>query len=115
MKKVLFILFSLILVASCTSNLPKQFTALADKVEKNGEKFSAEQWEKANAQFDKLVEQFNQNVDKFNADQKKEVNSAIGRFQAAQLKAGLSEAGHAIEDAIEEAKGFFEGLGAGEE
>lgn len=111
MKKILFLLCALVLMASCTSNLPKQFTALADKVEKKGADFSEEQWNNVTAQFDKLVEQYNQNIDKFNADQKKEINSAIGRFQAASLKAGLGKVGDAIDGAVEEAKGFLEGLG----
>ena len=36
MKKILFLLFAFTLVAACNSlnSLPKQFTALADKVEK---------------------------------------------------------------------------------
>lgn len=99
------------LMVSCTSTLPKQFTRLADKVEKQGANFSAEQWDKANAEFDKLMEQYNQNIDKFSADQKKEINAAIGKFQAAVLKAGLGEVGNAIEGLVEGAKGFLEGLG----
>lgn len=104
-------LLAMVLTVSCTSMLPKQFTSLADKVEKNGASFSEKQWEQANAQFDKLMEQYNANADKFNADQKKEINSAIGRFQAAVLKAGLGEVGSAIEGLVEGAKGFLEGLG----
>lgn len=111
MKKVLFMLLAMVLMASCTSMLPKQFTSLADKVEKNGASFSEAQWEKVSDQFDNLMEKYNANIDKFNADQKKEINSAIGRFQAAQLKAGLGEVGNAIEGLVEGAKGFLEGLG----
>ncbi|MBR5042461.1 MAG: hypothetical protein IKX67_04415 [Bacteroidales bacterium] len=111
MKKILFLLFAFVLMASCTAALPKQFTALADKVEKKGESFSAEQWQKADAEFNKLMEEFNKNVDKFNADQKKEINAAIGRFHAAELKAGINEAAGALEGLIEGAKGFLEGLG----
>ena len=99
------------LMVSCTSTLPKQFTRLADKVEKQGANVSTEQWDKANAEFDKLMEQYNQNIDKFSADQKKEINAAIGKFQAAVLKAGLGEVGNAIEGLVEGAKGFLEGLG----
>lgn len=115
MKKVLFMLLAMFLMASCTSMLPKQFTALADKVEKNGASFSKEQWDKASEKFDDLVEQYNQNIDKFNAEQKKEINSAIGRFQAAVLKAGLGEVGKSIDEFVEGAKGFLEGLGGDKE
>lgn len=115
MKKVLFLLFAVVLMVSCTAALPKQFNALADKVEKQGESFSAQQWENVNAQFDKLMEKYNKVVDKLNADQKKEISSAIGRFQAASLKAGLSQAAGAVEELVEGAKGFLEGLGGDEE
>lgn len=112
MKKILFLLFAVVLMAAgCTASLPKQFTALADKVEKNGESFSEKQWENVNAQFDKLMEQYNKVVDKLNADQKKEISSAIGRYQAAALKAGLGKAAGAVEELVEGAKGFLEGLG----
>ena len=115
MKKVLILFFAAVLFASCTAALPKQFTALADKVEKNGESFSSAQWEKISAQFDKLMQEYNKVVDKLNADQKKEINSAIGRYQAASLKAGLGQAASAVEELVEGAKGFLEGLGAGED
>ena len=36
MKKILLLLAALVVMASCTSTLPKQFTALADKVERGG-------------------------------------------------------------------------------
>lgn len=115
MKKLLILMFAAVLFASCTAALPKQFTALADKVEKQGESFSAEQWDKVNAQFDKLMEKYNQVVDKLNADQKKVINAAIGRYQAASLKAGLGQAASAVEELVEGAKGFLEGLGGGDD
>jgi len=115
MKKILFILCAMVLMASCTSLLPQQFARLADKVEKNGANFSEYQWDEVTAKFDKLMEQYNANADKFNAEQKEKINSAIGRFQAAVLKAGLGQIGNAIDGAIEGAKGFLEGLGGDKE
>ena len=61
--------------------------------------------------FRNMKAQFNENADKFNAEQKKEINAAIGRYQAAALKAGLKEAAGAVEELVEGAKGFLEGLG----
>ncbi len=115
MKKILFILCAVVLMASCTNMLPQQFASLADKVEKNGANFSEEQWNKVTDQFDKLLEQYNANADKFNAEQKEKINSSIGRFQAAVLKAGLGQLGSAIDGAIEGAKGFLEGLSGDKE
>ena len=115
MKKILFLLFAFVLMASCTATLPKQIVQLADKAEKKGASFSQEQWSKVTDQFNKLVEEYNKNIEKFNADQKKEVNAAIGKFQAASLKAGLGQIGDAIEEVVEGAKSFLEGLGSDEE
>lgn len=111
MKRILFLMLSMALMVSCASSLPQQFTKLADKVEKNGASFSAEQWDKASAEFDKLMEKYNQDADKYNAEQKKEINSAVGRFQAAVFKAGVKDVGNAVEELVDGAKGFIEGLG----
>ena len=110
MKKILFILATIVLMASCTSSLPAQFDNIADKVEKNGASYSTEQWDKVNAEYDKLVEKYNQDADKLSDEQKKEINSAMGRYQAAVLKAGLKGFGEALDGALEGAKGFIEGL-----
>lgn len=112
MKKILFVLFAFMLVAACNSlnSLPKQFTALADKVEKKGESFTTEQWEQISDQLETLTEKYNENIDKFSADQKKEINTAIGKIQAGIFKAGLSEAAGALNEIVDGAKGFLEGL-----
>ena len=115
MKKILFIVLSVCLMAACTSNLPKQFTALAEKVEKNGDKFTEEQWEKVNAEYDKLVEKFNQEGEKLSDEQRQEISSAMGRYQGAVLKAGIKQIGSALDEAVEGAKGFLEGLGGKQE
>lgn len=115
MKKVLFILCAIVLMVACTSQLPKKFTALADEVEKKGESFSEEQWEKAIASFDKLVEEYEQTADKLNEEQKAKINDAIGRFRAAQVKAGLSKMGNALNEIGDTVKGFLNGLGGGDD
>lgn len=116
MKKILVLLSVLALFVACDgiSSIPKQFTQLADKVEKKGESFSAEQWEQISDQLDALTEKYNENIDKFNSEQKKEVNTAIGKIQAGILKAGLGEAADAVNELVEGAKGFLEGLTGGD-
>ena len=116
MKKILVLLAAIALMVACDgiSSLPKQFTQLADKVEKKGETFSAEQWEQISDQLDALTAKYNENIDKFNAEQKKEINAATGKIQAGILKAGLGEAADAVGEIVEEAKGFLEGLTGGD-
>lgn len=113
MKKVLLFLCAILLMVACTSQLPKKFTALADEVEKKGESFSEEQWNKAVATYDKLVEEYEKTADKLSEEQKSQINEAIGRFRAAQLKAGLGKVGDALNEIGDSVKGFFEGLAGG--
>lgn len=110
MKKILFLLFSLFLMVSCASSLPKQFTALADKVEKQGASFSNEQWEQANAQFNKLMEKYDKVADKLKPEQKKEISSSILRYQAASVKASIKGAADAVEGIVEGAKEVIDSL-----
>ena len=115
MKKILVLLFAFVLVAACDSlsSLPKQFTQLADKVEKQGDKFSSEQWEQVSDQLDALTEKYNANIDKFSSEQKQTINAAIGKIQGCILKAGIGEAAGALNELVEGAKGFLEGLTGG--
>lgn len=115
MKRIALLLIAALTLASCVSSLPAKFTSLADKVEKKGAEFSEAQWESANATYDKLMEEYAKVENKLNDEQKKEITSAIGRYNAAALKAGLGKVGSAIEEAVEGAKGFLEGLGGGGE
>ena len=112
MKKIIFFAIAILMMASCahTPTLAEQFTALADKVEQNGDKFSADQWKEAGSQFDALVEQYNNDIETLTPDDKKTIGNAIGRFQAARIKAGLNEFGNAVDNALESAKGFVDGL-----
>ncbi|MBO4670578.1 MAG: hypothetical protein J5640_01880 [Bacteroidales bacterium] len=111
MKKFIFLAISVLLMAACGSPLPQQFNAIADRVEKNGDKFTEEQWEKVNAEYDKLVEKYEAVSEKLSADERQEISSAMGRYQGAVLKAGIKQVGSALDEALEGAKGFLEGLG----
>ena len=122
MKRILLILAAIVLVSACTSSLPGRITRLANKVESHGANYSSAQWEKTNAQFQKLLQEYVDNYDKFNTSQKKEINKAIALYGKAALKAGvtgvsnlidgvLSEIPNAVDDLIEGARGFLDGLG----
>ena len=116
MKKILVLLSAVALLVACDSisSLPKQFSQLADKVEKKGDSFSSEQWEQVSDQLDALTDKYNENIGKFSPEQTKEVSTAIGKIQAGILKAGLGEAASAVNEMLEGAKGFIEGLSSGD-
>ena len=56
------------------------------------------------------MEEYHQQADKLSEEQKTVINEAIGRFRAAQLKAGLSKVGDTLDEIGDSVKGFFEGL-----
>lgn len=122
MKKVLFLTLVAAIMTACAFSLPGKFTQLADKVAAKGADFTPAQWEKANAQFEKLVQQYVDKYDTFSNDEKKEINTAIGKYTATALKCGVSDSlkqinallkkvPGAIGTATEGVKGFLEELG----
>jgi len=122
MKKILFFLAATLIVASCAFSLPAKFTQLADKVAQKGTDFTPGQWEKTNAQFEKLVQQYADKYDSFSSDERKEINTAIGKYTATALKCGMTDVvkqannllkhvSDKMETAAEGTKGFLEELG----
>lgn len=122
MKKIVLLAIAALLVAACAFSLPGKFTQLADKAAAKGADWSPKQWENANAQFEKLVQQYVDKYEKLSNEDKKEINTAIGKYTATALKCGVSDGlkqinallkqvPSAIDTAIEGAKGFFEELG----
>ena len=122
MKKIVLLALAALLVAACAFSLPGKFTQLADKAAAKGADWSPKQWENANAQFEKLVQQYVDKYEKLSNEDKKEINTAIGKYTATALKCGMSDGlkqinallkqvPSAIDTAIEGAKGFFEELG----
>jgi len=75
-------------------------TKLADQVAAKGTEMTPAQWEKANAQFEKMVQEYTDNFDSFTAEQKKEINTAIGKYSAAAIKSGLKDAAKEIDSLV---------------
>ena len=122
MKKVLFLALVAAIMTACAFSLPGKFTQLADKVAAKGADYTPAQWEKANAQFEKLVQQYVDKYDTFSNDEKKEINTAIGKYTATALKCGVSDGLKQInallkkvpgtlDSALQGVKGFFDELG----
>lgn len=102
MRKLFVLLCATLLVASCISSLPGQFTRLADKVEKEGANYSDAEWRKATDQFTKMVDKYTDNYSSFDKEQKKEINRAIIRFEKEAIKHGVGNTAEIVEDALQE-------------
>lgn len=122
MKRFIFLAIAAALMTACALSLPGQFTELADKVAAKGADYTPEQWKKSNAQFEKLVQRYEEKYETFSADEKKEINTAIGKYIATALKCGVSDGlkqineilnsiPSAVNSAAEGTKSFLEELG----
>ena len=122
MKRIVLLALAALLVAACAFSLPGKFTQLADKAAAKGADWTPKQWENANAQFEKLVQQYVDKYEKLSNEDKKEINTAIGKYTATALKCGVSDGlkqinallkqvPSTIDTATEGVKGFLEELG----
>ncbi|MBR1538144.1 MAG: hypothetical protein IJ636_01405 [Bacteroidales bacterium] len=115
MKKILILLLAVtaavLVLSSCKETLPKRFEIFANQVEKRADKFSEDDWKKANAQFEKLLQEYKDNRDSFNADEKKQINQAIGKYAGIVAKSGFNSAIKALDGMIKELPSLLDSLG----
>ena len=102
---------AVIAMTSCKETLPARFDKFVASVEKRCDKFSEDDWSKANAQFEKLLNEYTENKSSYNADQQKQIRSAIGKYLALAAKSGVKTAFDAINDLIEQIPSVLEGIG----
>ncbi|MBQ5482042.1 MAG: hypothetical protein IIT74_03235, partial [Bacteroidales bacterium] len=82
-----------------------------NNVEKRCDKFSEDDWTKANAQFEKLVDEYTQNRSAYNVDEQKQIRSAIAKYVGLAAKSGVKTAIDAINGVIEQIPSLLEGIG----
>ena len=84
---------------------------LDDFLQKRCDKFSEDDWTKANAQFEKLVDEYTQNRSAYNVDEQKQIRSAIAKYVGLAAKSGVKTAVDAINGVIEQIPSLLEGIG----
>lgn len=99
------------MVTSCKDTLPARFDRLVNYVEKNCDKFSQNDWDKANEQFSKLVDEYTENRNAYNADQRKQINSAIAKYAGLAAKSGVKSVIDVVNDLLDQLPSFFESIG----
>jgi len=108
-------------LSAAKNQLVSDLTALVVSAEKNGAKYTEQQWKEANAQFDALVEKFKAQKDSMTEKERGEVHDLIGRYRAAVTNSGCESAikevtntynkvADATTDAWNETKSFFKGV-----
>ena len=99
------------LTSSCKETLPARFDRFVDYVEKRCDKFSENDWEKANKQFEKLVNEYTENRSSYNTDEQKQIRAAITKYVGLAAKSGIKTAIDSVNGLIEQIPSLLEGIG----
>ena len=102
---------AVLVFASCKETLPKRFDLFVNYVEKNCDKFSEDDWSKANARFEKLVNEYTENRSSYNVDEQKQIRSAIGKYVGLAAKSGIKTALETVNGLIDQIPSLLDGIG----
>ena len=115
MKRIIALMLvaaaAVLVFASCKETLPKRFDTFVNYVEQNCEKFSEDDWTKANDKFDKLVEEYTQNRSSYNADEQKQIRAAITKYVGLAAKCGVKSVLDTINGMIDQLPSLLDGIG----
>ena len=98
-------------VSSCKETLPARFDRFVDGVEKRCDKFSEDDWKKANDHFSKLVDEYTKNRSSYNTDEQKQIRSAIAKYVGLAAKSGIKSAVDTVNGLIDQIPSLLEGIG----
>jgi hypothetical protein len=110
-KKIKFLILSLVVLVSCAREEKKEFitdlnsfvTETTDKCEK----FSDDDWEKADATFLQLRnEEYPRHKQELTPEESKRVNELIGKYAALRVKTGIQNLKSNLNDLMEQADSF---------
>ncbi len=114
MKQFRIILFAAVaslVLASCAGKpIEDKFDSFVNKVESKCDSYTQADWDKVIKEYDALIQEYQQNIDSYTQEQKAAVNKAIGKYTGILLKAGVNQAGKAVQDAIDSASSFIKGV-----
>ncbi len=104
-------LAALVLTTSCKETLPARFDRFVNYVEKRCDKFSEDDWQKANTQFEKLVNEYTENRSSYSTEQQKQIRAAITKYVGLAAKSGVKTAIDTVNGLIEQIPSLLEGIG----
>lgn len=83
---------------------------IVTETEKNYKNYTEYQWNRNDKLVENLTIQFQQNRENYTPEQIKQINNALGRYQAIQLKRGIKEFENAVTDFGQQLEGAVEEL-----
>ena len=113
MKRYLLIIpIVALLLAACSTTSPRTFERTVADAEQNGDKYSQEDWERADVNFDRFCQYYNYDrLQKMSEEEQREVGRLMARYTKARAKSALKDVDGALRTGASLLRGFLEGLG----
>ena len=113
-SKIFMILILGLSVLSCTmtkESYLQKFSSFVENVKEDGADYDKNKWEKTAREFEKLsTVDYQKFKNDMSPEEKLKVAKLIGQYRAAQVKWGLKYLENNINEAVDKANGFIEGL-----
>ena len=101
-----------VMLAGCATTSPRSFERVVADAEQNGDKYSQEDWEHADARFEDFCNHYTYDeLQKMSEEEQREVGRLMARYTKARAKSALKEVDGVLKTGAALLKGFLEGLG----
>lgn len=106
------LLSAVMLLAGCATSSPRTFERVVANAEQNGDKYSQEDWERADENFERFCQRYDYDqLQKMSEEEQREVGRLMARYTKARAKSALKDVDGALRTGAALLKGFLEGLG----
>ena len=112
MKKLNYIMVLLVMLflTSCEIPTSMKFDNYVDRVEKNCDDWTEEEWEMSKEKYRQLLKEYEANYDNMTQEERETINKAIGRYNGILVKKGLDKVDESINGFIDRLPSLFEGF-----
>ena len=101
-----------LLMAGCAQTSPRTFERVVADAEQNGDKYSEEDWQRADENFDRFCKYYDyERLQKMSEEEQREVGRQMARYTKARAKSAMQDLGGMLKTGAALMRGFLEGLG----
>ena len=106
------LLSAVLLLAGCATSSPRTFERVVANAEQNGDKYSQEDWERADENFERFCQRYDYDqLQKMSEEEQREVGRLMARYTKARAKSAMKDLDGFIKTGATLLEGFLEGLG----
>ena len=100
MKKLIVYALLLVFTLSCANerNLPKRIDRFVSDTVESADYMSISDWELSTEEYETLLDEFFENYDIYTPEQRQQVYAAIGRYNGALVKHGMTDLANELSD-----------------